>query len=1274
MAFLRRASRFVKGEKAVRLDLYVRVFSLQIPPASVPNGLQHVVVELERGKRSDRTLQHPYDATMWTGGSPLSVPVTLYKDPKKGTFQSKPFTLKLRSASGGDLLATYTLDAAQFANISGGASSTATRTLKLSAVKGKSKISDAKLSITVGCDFRSEPAGDGETSTVLTGTTVIMDQDLSGFDDLGDDFNESGDLPMMSEGDENDAAADEEGNEAFGELLNDVDSLLTPQKSASGAASAKDAGGGDAVAAGRDSETGSKAEGEAVLALDMHGRAEGAANAMPMSPATQLSTAVESAEDTIALLQALANDEPEKTLTVSNDTASTSIPTDGFSAADDGSGTGVSADNYALMAMSDETKNLMEGLRSDISDAITKRREDSEQQTLLLDELDAAKQLVEHLRDELMSSEDSKLRAERAATELLARSEQAEAQLVKTLETLDKEAVRFKGEIESAAVKTNNRIKELEQQKKDISDELKKAQDETASAQAQDTINEMKAAASERDAAKAAALETAKARATAAEAACEAREAAASKKAAENFKAELEATISKGKAGIEFDVASTASELDKLAAKQNEIDEMSKALKVSKARLLRAESDLSVANKEITELSAAASLASVKLSAATKEAKITAELSAARIKEFETEVARHGEELRDVREEAERATQQSHEESKLATAAAIKALDTINEMKAAASERDAASAAALETAKARAAAAEAACEARVAAASKAAENFKAELEAAAHLAHAKAEAQKESEVAATQALATVNDMELIASQRNAATSAAVEAADKRVQAAEEARKASDKTAADAVEKFKADLKAAVQAVQKEANEEIANAKAEAEIKVTEMQSTLSRKLAEVCVGTASVVTAEAKELNKVWRQRAADAEKRCAALEDRHTTFEAWKQEREEASFLTVRSGSAPSLATSPPLSDISTASGDDASWKLAARKATRSMKGVHRRLCVALESLGESGKTSVELARAASEEEIKNGIASPTTMERTANAVDELIELLVADVQRRTAEDSAIGSDLGESKSAEIDLNTSEGGPETTMKERLEMARRLVEFEAAVDAGKREVASMQQLLRRAREATEDAELATEETVVEVNTLKTQLLKANLEKSEAVTTLRTLHMAEVSELKNEVSRLGVCLQATEARLRKDAVAEDPTSTSGSASFDESYARQGINALKEKLAETSKTREVHESNLESMQRHSEQLRADVSGKVRCIICEEYIDLGDAKEHICASARAAEEIDPEVAAATAAAQAAAALAESQAAPTRSSSWALTAMKAKRDALFR
>ena len=294
--------------------------------------------------------------------------------------------------------------------------------------------------------------------------------------------------------------------------------------------------------------------------------------------------------------------------------------------------------------------------------------------------------------------------------------------------------------------------------------------------------------------------------------------------------------------------------------------------------------------------------------------------------------------------------------------------------------------------------------------------------------------------------------------------------------------------------------------------------------------------------------------------------------------------------------------------------------------------------------------------------------------MERTANAVDELIELLVADVQRRTAEDSAIGSDLGESKSAEIDLNTSEGGPETTMKERLEMARRLVEFEAAVDAGKREVASMQQLLRRAREATEDAELALEEKTVEVNTLKTQLLKANVEKSEAVTTLRTLHMAEVSELKNEVSRLGVCLQATEARLRKDAVAEDPTSTSGSDSFDESYARQGINALKEKLAETSKTREVHESNLESMQRHSEQLRADVSGKVRCIICEEYIDLGDAKEHICASARAAEEIDPEVAAATAAAQAAAALAESQAAPTRSSSWALTAMKAKRDALFR
>ena len=90
MSFLRRATRI--GKKAVRFDLYVRVFSLEIPSASVPKGLDNVVVELERGKRSDKTSEHKYDSSMWTGDSPLSVPVTLYKDPKRGTFQSKPFT------------------------------------------------------------------------------------------------------------------------------------------------------------------------------------------------------------------------------------------------------------------------------------------------------------------------------------------------------------------------------------------------------------------------------------------------------------------------------------------------------------------------------------------------------------------------------------------------------------------------------------------------------------------------------------------------------------------------------------------------------------------------------------------------------------------------------------------------------------------------------------------------------------------------------------------------------------------------------------------------------------------------------------------------------------------------------------------------------------------------------------------------------------------------------------------------------------------------------
>ena len=55
-------------------------------------------MELVRGGRNDRTKEHKFDSSMWTGDEPLSVPVTLYKDMKRGCFQTKPFTLNLRSS------------------------------------------------------------------------------------------------------------------------------------------------------------------------------------------------------------------------------------------------------------------------------------------------------------------------------------------------------------------------------------------------------------------------------------------------------------------------------------------------------------------------------------------------------------------------------------------------------------------------------------------------------------------------------------------------------------------------------------------------------------------------------------------------------------------------------------------------------------------------------------------------------------------------------------------------------------------------------------------------------------------------------------------------------------------------------------------------------------------------------------------------------------------------------------------------------------------------
>ena len=45
--------------------------------------------------------------------------MTLFRD-SKGKYQPKPFTLRLKQAKDGALLATYTVDAAQFATVSAG--------------------------------------------------------------------------------------------------------------------------------------------------------------------------------------------------------------------------------------------------------------------------------------------------------------------------------------------------------------------------------------------------------------------------------------------------------------------------------------------------------------------------------------------------------------------------------------------------------------------------------------------------------------------------------------------------------------------------------------------------------------------------------------------------------------------------------------------------------------------------------------------------------------------------------------------------------------------------------------------------------------------------------------------------------------------------------------------------------------------------------------------------------------------------------------------------
>ena len=134
------------------------------------------------------------------------------------------------------------------------------------------------------------------------------------------------------------------------------------------------------------------------------------------------------------------------------------------------------------------------------------------------------------------------------------------------------------------------------------------------------------------------------------------------------------------------------------------------------------------------------------------------------------------------------------------------------------------------------------------------------------------------------------------------------------------------------------------------------------------------------------------------------------------------------------------------------------------------------------------------------------------------------------------------------------------------------------------------------------------AEFSAEEAAVEVDALKTMLLKADLDKADALAALRTSHTEEVASLKNDLSKTSLLLQAAEMRLASDASNELPPQSGGGSSSNEALTKLGTKELKAKLAATAKVRDANVRNLQGMQLHSEQLRAEVSGKVRCLVSQ------------------------------------------------------------------
>ena len=277
---------------------------------------------------------------------------------------------------------------------------------------------NVQLTVTVGCVFKSEPTGDGETSTVMTGTSTMLDeQDLSGFEesDLSTTIQEFDD-----ENDGLDGTFDGE-NGVFDTLLEDVDKLLTPDRRKSEprmgvGATMEDEIVGDLVASDEDKTSLQEKYQKSVSEVTSSSPSEALQQGR--------SEALESAEDAIALLQALEANEDRQV----DDRYGGPTP---MITADSETDDTIRAISENMVA---ETSTIMEGLRSDISLAISKRQEDSERHSKVLGELSVAKAIIKELREALNASETLKASAKEEIDDLRKQLQAAEGDSLQAAE------------------------------------------------------------------------------------------------------------------------------------------------------------------------------------------------------------------------------------------------------------------------------------------------------------------------------------------------------------------------------------------------------------------------------------------------------------------------------------------------------------------------------------------------------------------------------------------------------------------------------------------------------------------------------------------------------------------------------------------------------------------------------------------------------------------------------------------------------------------------